>query len=193
MSFKNRTVTRARDAQVIVGIQKDLKNVSVPVAGETFTPATLTALLQSRIDAAAQVDTTRAAWLAAVKTYDTVDAKATPVVHGLKQYVLNAYGPTSPVLADFGFTTPKRAAQTPEKKAAAVAKRKATREARNTMGKKAKLAVKGNVTGIVVTPVTVPNTDTPSASAPAAPATPAPTTPAPAGTSPQAPTATPAR
>jgi hypothetical protein len=58
------------------------------------------------------------------------------------------------VLADFGFAPPKAATRTPEEKAAAAAKAKATREARHTLGKSQKKTVKGNVTGIVVTPVT---------------------------------------
>src|SRR5581483_8311817 len=58
-------------------------------------------------------------------------------------------------LADFGLTPKKaRTPQTVEAKAAATAKREATRAARNTMGAKQKLKVKGNVVGVSVTPVT---------------------------------------
>ena len=38
MSQKNRAITQAHDGQVMVGIQKDLQNVSsLPLAGTTFT------------------------------------------------------------------------------------------------------------------------------------------------------------
>jgi len=72
------------------------------------------------------------------------------------------------VLADFGIQPPKvRVPLTVEAKAAAAAKRAATRAARHTMGSQQKKAVKGDVTGIVMTPITA--------------APPTVTTPAPAG------------
>ena len=144
MSNQSRAVKQAHDAQLIVGVEKDLQNVaSLLLAGEAFTPKSLQALLQSRIDAANAVVTARAHWLDTVKTFKAIDVKGTVVVRGLHQYLVNAYGAASPLLADFGFTPSKRATQTPEQKAAAVAKRAATRKARNTLGKKAKLAIKG--------------------------------------------------
>jgi hypothetical protein len=45
---------------------------------------------------------------------------------------------------------------TSEKRVVAVAKARATREARGTTSKKQKLAIHGNVTGVTVTPVTSP-------------------------------------
>ena len=53
------------------------------------------------------------------------------------------FGTQSPKLADFGFTVRKRATQTAEQKAAAALKRKATREARHTMGSKQRLKLTG--------------------------------------------------
>jgi len=91
-------------------------------------------------------------------------------------FVKATFSKSPDVLVDFGLA-PKQAATplTVEQKAARVAKGKATRQARGTMGKKKKLAVHGDVTGVVVTPVT--------ASAPvAATVSPAPSAaPAPAG------------
>jgi hypothetical protein len=75
-------------------------------------------------------------------------------------------------LADFGLT-PKKVPTPPtvEAKAAAAAKRASTRAARGTMGSKQKQDVKGDVTGVTVTPVTAP-TAKPVATSPApAPAT----------------------
>ncbi len=140
----NRETTLAHDGQVILGIKKDLQNVtSMPIGGEAYTPASLEAFIQSRIDAANKVATTKAAWLDAVKEYDALDPKVTAVVSGLKVYVLNAFGKASPLLADFGFAAPKVTVMTPERKAQAVAKRAATRAARGTQGPVAKLAVTG--------------------------------------------------
>ncbi|HEY8038591.1 MAG TPA: hypothetical protein VIF15_02305, partial [Polyangiaceae bacterium] len=67
------------------------------------------------------------------------------------------FGTQADVLADFGMT-PRKAATplTVEQKAAAAAKRKATRAARGTKGPKAKLGIHGAVTGVVVIPVVAP-------------------------------------
>ncbi|MGA2447557.1 MAG: hypothetical protein ABTD50_02645 [Polyangiaceae bacterium] len=155
MNKPNKTTTLARDTQVIVGIQKHLQSTaSLPLVGSTYAPADLVKLIQSRIDATGQADTTKATWHSTVATNEALNAKLMPVLRALRQYVINVYGATSPVLADFGFAPPKAATRTPEEKAAAVAKALATREARHTMGKVQKKTVKGNVTGIVVTPTT---------------------------------------
>jgi hypothetical protein len=111
----------------------------------------------------------------------TLNVTADLVARGLKQYVMNTYGAASPVLADFGFNVPKRAALTVEQQTQAIAKRKATRKARNTLGKKQKAGIKGNVTGVNVTPITEPAAP---AVAPAPAVTPASPTPAPAQPSP---------
>lgn len=64
------------------------------------------------------------------------------------------FGSDPEALADFGLKPPKaRTPLTAEQKAAAAAKRKATREARGTKGPKAKKDIHGNVTAkLVVTP-----------------------------------------
>jgi hypothetical protein len=165
MATVNRTKTQARDAQVIAGIQKHLQSVSsLPLAGATYSPADLMKLVQGRIDSANTTTTTKADWHSTVLVEKTVNAKLTPLIRALRQYVINVYGASSPVLADFGFAPPKKATRTPEQKAAAAAKAAATRKARHTMGAKQKKGVKGDVTGIAITPVTAQPAATPSAS-----------------------------
>ena len=85
-------------------------------------------------------------------------------------FVKATFGNTPDVLADFG-VPPKKAPTPPsaETKLAAVAKREATRAARGTKGSVQKKSVKGNVTGVVVTPVTAPAPASPQPAA--APAT----------------------
>jgi len=165
MANVNTNATQAHDAQVIVGIQKHLLTVpSLPLAGSTYTPADLVKLVQSRIDSAGAVATAGASWHATVAAHDALGTKLTPILRGLRQYVLNVFGETSPVLADFGFTAPKKRVLTPDEKAAAAVKAKATRKARNTMGKVQKKNVKGTVTAIVA------SSDASKASQPVAPA-----------------------
>ncbi len=97
--------TQSRDQQILAGIQKDLQNVpSLLLGGTTYTPGSLAAFIQSRIDAVNQVATAKANWLNAVKTYQAINKEAKPVVRDLRNFLLAAFGENSPVLADFGFT-----------------------------------------------------------------------------------------
>ncbi len=177
MTTSNRSTTIANDTQVLAGIKKDLPNASnLPLLGATYDTASLTALVESRVDAAKAVLTARATYLAAVGAYRTLNTKVTPIVRALRQYVINVYGPTAAQLADFGFEPNRQATQTVEQKQAAVARRAATRKARGTTGKKQKASITGdNPTGA---PATAP------AAAPAATPTPA-TAPQPAATTPK--------
>ncbi|HEY6462327.1 MAG TPA: hypothetical protein VIY73_19300 [Polyangiaceae bacterium] len=162
----NRPTQQARDAQVITGIEKNLKNApSLALAGTTFTAATLTQLVQSRIDAANAIIAANAAFHTKVAAFEVLSAQVTKVLRGLRQLVINTFGEDSPVLADFGFTAPKKAVLTPEQKVAKAAKAKATRALRGTKGPKAKLAIKATVAP------TVPETSAPQA-APAQPTPP---------------------
>jgi hypothetical protein len=144
MPTANRTVTQAHDAQMIAGIVKNLQNVpTLPLGGRVFTPTSLIAFFQSRIDAANAISSAKAQWLDNVQKYGVLDESGNVVARGLRQYVMNAFGVASPLLADFGFAPPKQTLQTLEQKAVAIARRAATRLARHTLGKKAKLAIKG--------------------------------------------------
>ena len=158
---------------LIVGVQKHLATAGqLPVAGSTFTAAQIVAELQQLVDLREAVDTARAATTAKVAA-ETAQAPALRVfMSAIVQLVRAAFGSQADVIADFGLA-PKKAATplTVEQKAAATAKRAATRAARGTKGAKAKLAIKGAVTGIVLTPIVAP--------APAVPAPPAPTAPTP--------------
>jgi hypothetical protein len=99
-----------RDEQILAGIGKDLQTMpSLLLGGTTFTPGSLTALIQSRVEAANAVDTAKANWLTAVKTYRALDTEIAPVVHDLRNWVAAAFGPNATQLADFGFAPAPRA------------------------------------------------------------------------------------
>jgi hypothetical protein len=174
----NRSTTQAHDGQVIVGIKGHLQNVSsLPLAGSTFTMAELEQLIQSRIDAANAVAGAKAHWHDASATYKSLNKHVLQVDRALRQYVINSFGESSPVLADFGFTAPKKATLTPEQKVARALKAAATRKARGTMGKRQKAPIKGTVT---VPATSHPASPTPTATpAPAVVTAPAPTQPTP--------------
>ena len=79
-----------------------------------------------------------------------------PVIQGFKRFVFAAFGGAAQELSDFGLQPPKaKQPLTTEQRAAAAAKARATREARGTSkGKKQRLLVKGDVTGVKITPIT---------------------------------------
>ena len=180
--------------QLVAGTAKVLTSTtSVTFLGSSFTPAQITSKLQSIVTLRSDVNTAKAATQAKL----AAEASQLPTLRGFmtayESYVRGVYGSQPDVLAEFGLQP--RKAPTPatvEAKAAAAAKRAATRAARHTMGKVQKQAIKGDVTGVVLTPVTAsaPTVSTPSS--PSAPvtsgggqaATPSPAGSTPSGTTP---------
>ncbi|MGH7436115.1 MAG: hypothetical protein ACRENE_10620 [Polyangiaceae bacterium] len=143
------------------------------VAGASMTESDVVAKLQARIAIAKTVQTTHATWQAAVKA----DRDAIPVYKAFlasaRQTIGAAFAGQVDVLADFGMTPRKVAVITPQTRAAAALKAKATRVARGTTSKKQKASVKGDVT---ITPTTAtpnkPPATAPSATVPTATAAP---------------------
>jgi hypothetical protein len=161
----NKTTVTAGDNQIIAGITKDLKTVSsLVLAGTTYTPVTVIQLIQSRINLINQVAAARATWLDQARALEALNTQVHAVEMALKQYVINTFGKTSPLLADFGFAPKQRTPLTTAQKQAAQAKSRATREARGTMSKKQK----AKITGTVPTTAQPPATTTTPATTPAA-------------------------
>jgi hypothetical protein len=156
---------------MIDGLQKHSPNGQFTLGGTIVTTAFLVTLFQSVLTAMANVTAAQASATDAVAAMNAAVAKAGPTYLSLKRDLLNTVGTATSTLADYGLEPPKaRTPMTSAEKTAAVAKAKATREARGTTSKKQKLKVTGNVTGVTVTPITV------SAAAPAPTAPPATTT-----------------
>jgi hypothetical protein len=94
---------------------------------------------------------------ASLLTLARVAATIGPVEKACRGFVLAAYGSSPQELADFGVPPRKQPApRTSAQNAAAAAKAKATRIARGTKSRKQKLAIKGDVTGVEIAPVTSP-------------------------------------
>ncbi|HEY1693700.1 MAG TPA: hypothetical protein VGG39_16140 [Polyangiaceae bacterium] len=93
---------------------------------------------------------------AKVAAEDTQLPALTAFMGDYTSFVKATFGNAPDVLADFDIAS-KKAPSKPdaETQLAAVAKRKATRQARGTRGSQQKKAIKGNVTGVVVTPIVV--------------------------------------
>jgi hypothetical protein len=154
---KDKTINKNR--QAIAGMRKHFAGIpSIVLGGTPTTPADVIATFQGAIDA---VDTARAAEKSfhdAVALQHAAIAKANALLKALKMLVDNQLGSSEAILGDFGFTRPTRRVPKEEAKAAAVAKRAATRAARHTMGKRQK----AKVTGAQPAPVTPPTTAKPS-------------------------------
>ncbi len=126
--------------------------------------------LQKFVKAAEDTKTAYLAFRAAVQNERALELVLRPEKLAVQNVVIGRFGRTSTTLLTFGIQPRVPVVLTVAAKAAAAAKRAATRKARGTQGSKQKLDVVGNVTGVVITPVT---------SEPATPsASPAPQTPA---------------
>lgn len=144
MKTRNHILRLGLDQQILAGIRKDLMTIpQFNLGAEAFTPTALLARIQARVDAMNVLTAAEAAVDEARRNYKEVDQQTQRIVADLQNVVMAAFGSTSPQLADFGFPVRKVYVPTDAQKVAAVARRRATRKARGTMGPKAKLAIKG--------------------------------------------------
>ena len=92
------------------------------LGAEAFTPATLLARIQGRVDAMNVLTAAESAADEARQHYKQVDQQTRPVAADLQNAVRGAFGPTSPELAYFGFLPRKVHVPTEAEKSAAVAR-----------------------------------------------------------------------
>jgi hypothetical protein len=161
---------------LITGMLKHFPNGSFKFGSTTYTTDTLVKTFQGLAEAMVAVNAAQANAKDAVQALRAMKAKVAPVQRDLRSFLRVTFGTAAAQLAEFGMQPLKaRTPLTSDKRVVAAAKAKATRTARGTTGKKKKLAVRGDVTGVVVTPVThaVPPSPTaaPAAAAPTASAT----------------------
>jgi hypothetical protein len=162
-SKESKAVALAHVQALILGLLKHLAGQSFTIGTVPFTTATLAQLLQELADAFAQLNEARAAAKDALAKLEATKARVGPVMQGFARIVVAMFTGDTATLADFGLRARKvPPPKTVEQMAAAKAKAKATREARGTMSAKAKRAIKGNVTGVTVTPITSPAAAEPS-------------------------------
>jgi hypothetical protein len=188
MTKVNRTNQQLADQTLLAGIQGNPQSFPLlVVGGKTVTVADAIAVLQARVDATNRVATTRAAWQEAMKAEEDERADTRAVVTGVRRGLQAAFDDSPETLGKYGLKPRKAPAVPVHVRVAAAAKAKATRAARHTMGSKQKQAVKGDVTDVVITPVTASTSSQPAAigatTAPASAAAAASSAPsAPAGT-----------
>lgn len=165
---------------LIAGIQKHFPNGSFTFGNTAYTTATLSQALQSLANAYSDLNAAHARVKEAGLTLTTMQTQMEPLMRNCKRFIQSAFGTAPQTLADFGMQPTKaRTPLTVEQKAVAAAKLRATRKARGTTSPKQKAAVKGDVTSVIITPVTQPA----ASSLTATPAVGASTTSAPSGAS----------
>lgn len=147
--------TAALVATLIAGTQKHSSSPTLLLEGQPYTPQALVEALQTLADVFAKADAAKATWHGTLEQVSQVQEAIGPLVAAYRNYLLLAYRNAPGMLADYGLAPrKKRTPLTTEQQAAAIAKRASTRNARHTMGPKRKAGIKGDVTGVVVTPVT---------------------------------------
>jgi hypothetical protein len=159
--------------QLVAGTDKHLANTTqVHFASGSFTPAQVTAQLQAIVNLRNDVDAAKGS-LKAKLAAEKADMPALRLfLDAYVSFVKATFSKSPDVLADFGLQPKKaRTPLTTEQKAVAAAKRQATRAARHVMGTKQRKAVKGDVTGVVVTPVTAAHPIATESHGPSTPAT----------------------
>ena len=114
------------------------------IGGVVRTVADLAATLQARMDARARTAAARAAWRQAVAQEKAGMAASKPQVTGAVAALRVMYAGCNEELGDFGLKARKpRRPQTTEEKERAVARGKATRAARHTLGPRQRAKIQG--------------------------------------------------
>jgi hypothetical protein len=147
-TLKNRTTRADRIRKVKAGLQKYYASTPLVLAGTSYQPAGLQAFLQADVDANDAATKAKASLRQTAKDAKSTDQATDPVLTAIHSQVEAQYGAApnaDTVRADFGYARKTRQPLTAEQKAAAAAKRKATREARHTMGPKEKSKIHGTV------------------------------------------------
>ncbi len=128
----------------LAGLQQFTKGVTaINVKGTPYKPAVLVAIYQKCLDTRTALAAIRAQEPAALEARDAADATRKTVDASVLAWAVETYGPSSPQAKTFGYVAPNPAKPTVQTRAAAVAKAKATREARGTAGKKQKKKITG--------------------------------------------------
>jgi hypothetical protein len=141
----NRLTKAAKDEAIATQLTRgELDLDKLPLGGRIYTRAEVAALLQKRIVSALGVLQAKAAWKDAIKSYKTLDREVEIVLRDLRNVVIGVYGEDSPKVKEFTFAPRKKPVLTEEQKTLAVQRRNATRKKRRTMGRKQRLAIKGD-------------------------------------------------
>ena len=142
----NRTKQIASDQELADGLTKNAGNLGTfGFGGKQLKPADVVQVLQNRIATAKAATAAKANLNAAATAADDELKNTRALVKAVKQALRALFVNDIATLATFGLAPAKVTNPTPQTKVNAAAKAKATRTARGTKGKKARLAIKAPV------------------------------------------------
>jgi alpha-D-ribose 1-methylphosphonate 5-triphosphate synthase subunit PhnG len=153
-SKRSKAIALAEVQGLIAGTQKHFPNGSFTLGKTAFTSASLVAALEGYEPVIARLNAAHAALQDAAAARLAMEATLDPIIRDYRNYLRATFSLAATELADFGMHPVK--ARTPlnsDQRALATERMRATRKARGTKGPKQKLAIKGDVAGVVVTPV----------------------------------------
>ncbi len=149
------------DENMVGAIDKYLSQFPTLIVGsKQYKPADIVRVLQERIEAGKAVIAAEAARTAAVKAYRDKRSETSALMSSFRRMIQGMFTQSPDTLAAFGLKAPRVGKRSAENKAGAVVKGKATRKARNTLGKRQKKAIKG--TGPTAASGTAPSPATPT-------------------------------
>lgn len=143
---KNKPSRNDQLRQIQKGTRKHFSSGTVTIAGKTYNmPDDITKPIDADIAASDAATQAHADWLSKVKAEKDSHAALAPVLRLFKKRVISEAGDdqaAQTMLADFGWTAPKKVKKNLATKTAAKTKGEGTRKLRNTMGSKQKKNVK---------------------------------------------------
>ncbi len=156
---KNKTMRGASVQKLVAGVQKHFAGATLALDGTSYTDTQLVTFAQERANATAAVAAAYAAWRNAVKDERAKLDETETVFVALRHLVLAMFGPDFGTLSDFGIEPRKRPTPTTEQLSKKLARDRATRAARHTLGAKEKAKIKGEVdaTEPAIPPSPAPN------------------------------------
>jgi phage major head subunit gpT-like protein len=150
--MSNKSTRTTKDQSILSAIATHYKGAAtIVLGGTTYTPAQLSQVFQSDVDAASATQSAKTAYKLAVAAEKKTAKQASATAKALRSQLIGTYGADSAIVADFGFT-PKARTVKVKVKAEAIQKSTATREARGTKGKRQRLEIKGSVPAVPSAP-----------------------------------------
>ncbi len=163
---RNKTSRTVGDQKLIAGVEKHFTATSLFLEGKSYTAAEAVALLQERLDVTSTADAAYATWLSKVDAERAKVTETKKFVSALRKLVVAMFGSSVETLADFGIAPRKQpAALKTEDLSLKVARQRATRAARHTLGSKQRSKIVGEV------PVTTPTAAAPATASSSTPVT----------------------
>jgi hypothetical protein len=133
----------ARDTQMIRGLRKHLAGEVLVLRGERMSTTQIVRELERHLHTMHESERTRVVWRAAVALEATLEKRVKALMPKLDLSIRMMFGERA-ILRDFGLKLRTRRRPSAETMRLAVEKRRATRAARGTMGKRQKAKIKAH-------------------------------------------------